>query len=588
MLREAILHESGGAYAYPVSEDTLLIQLRTAKDGMTKVYVFYGDRYTWPEVLQHTSMEKYASDQLFDYYRIQIQVTTRKFRYLFLLDDGKERIWYNEFGFHSSQPSGYYSGYFQYPYIAPDDYFAVPDWVQDAVVYEIFPERFCNGNLANDPEKVKSWGELPQDQMDFYGGDLAGIIEKLPYIEDLGVNTIYLTPIFHAATSHKYDTTDYFLIDPHFGNNELFRNLVQECHARGIRVVLDAVFNHCGYDFPQFQDVLARGTESSYVDWFYIHDFPVTSEPITYEAFAEVAWRLPKLNLSNSEVREYLLQVAEYWVREYDIDGWRLDVANEIPQTFWREFRQRVRAIKDDLYIIGETWHHSGTYLQGDQFDAVMNYPFREAVIYFFGKRTLSVDAFDERLTWNRVTYRQQAVQAAWNLLDSHDTDRMLTCFAGNKAAFRLAIMFQMTYLGIPFVYYGDEIGLEGDQDPDCRRCMPWDEKDWDQDLLQYYRKLIKVYRESSVLRRGEYQTIYKDEATRIFAYKRFTETEQVVVVLNNSIDDQKMIIELTEYGFAPESPVAELISGQEFKTEAGVLTIDIGQMEGVILTQVE
>lgn len=587
MLREAIFHQSGGVYAYPIARDILLVQLRTAKDDIYQVNLVFGDRYHSADAVEHLVMEKYATDQLFDYYRAEIQVKTCRFRYMFLLDDGKERLWYNEFGFHSYRPTGYHSGYFHYPYSTEADLFTVPDWVHDAVVYQIFPDRFYNGDLTNDPQDVRKWGELPKGQMEYFGGDLAGIIAKLPYLTDLGINTIYLTPIFEAVTNHKYDTTDYFKIDPRFGDDETFRKLVQECHKRGMRVILDAVFNHCGYYLAQFQDVVEKGEQSPYRDWFYIRNFPVTTEPVSYEAFADDVWRMPKLRTANPEVKEFLLQVAEYWIREFDIDGWRLDVANEIDHVFWREFRQRVKALKPDAYIIGEIWHHSAAYLQGDQFDAVMNYHFRDAILCFFGERSLGVDEFDGRLTQNRVTYKKTAVEAAWNLLGSHDTARILHNLKKNKQVLKLIYSFQMTYLGLPYIYAGDEIGMEGADDPDNRRCMIWDEAEQDQALLQHVRRLIAIRHEYEPLRRGEYRTVYTDETTGLFVFERFTAEERVLVIINNGLKAEELEIDRNFVEFNPGLPVLDLLQGKEIVQSAdGMLRITVPSIDAVILGQ--
>lgn len=586
MLREAIFHECGGAYAYPIAKDVLMVQLRAAKDDLREVHLIYGDRYGSLDVTEQIQMDQYASDQLFDYYRAHIHVPAGRFRYHFLLDDGKDRLWYNEFGFSNYRPSGYHSGYFQFPYAAEADLFQVPDWVEDAIIYQIFPDRFCNGDTANDPENAKEWGELPKDQMDLYGGDLAGVIEKLPYLEELGINAIYMTPIFESPTSHKYNTTDYFKIAPHFGDDVTFRKMIDECHQRGIRVILDAVFNHCGYYLQQFQDVVEKGEESPYKDWFFINDYPVTKEPLTYETFASCVWQMPKLQTSNPEVREFLLSVAEYWIREFDIDGWRLDVANEIDHAFWREFRTRAKAIKPDLYIIGETWHHSGAYLLGDQWDGIMNYHFREALIGFLGNRTMSVDEFDQRLTRNRVTYRQQAIKANWNLLDSHDTERLLTRFQEDQHAFKLAATILMTYQGVPLIYYGDEVGLPGNYDPDCRRCMPWNEEEQDLDMLAHFRKLLQIRREYEPLRRGEFRTVHKDEMAGIYIFERYTEYEQVLVIINNSIKEQEVEIDLDIIDWDPDQPVLELLSDLEINSEDRGIIIIVDAVDAAILVQ--
>ncbi|MCK4259214.1 MAG: glycoside hydrolase family 13 protein [Halanaerobiales bacterium] len=585
MLREAIFHEASGAYAYPISKDILLIQLRAARDDLKEVQLIYGDRYKGADAVEQLTMFKYASDQLFDYFRAEVQVMTRRFRYHFLLDDGKERYWYNEFGFSIQRPMGYHSGYFQYPYITDKDFFEVPDWAKDAIVYQIFPDRFYNGDKSNDPEECKEWGEKPTSEMDFFGGDLSGILAKLSYLEKLGINILYLTPIFESPTSHKYDTTDYYKIDPHFGDKRIFRQLVEECHKRGIRVILDAVFNHCGYNFYQFQDVVKRGEESPYTEWFYIDSFPVTTEPLNYEVFASTVWNMPKLKTANSDVREFLLQVGEYWIREFDIDGWRLDVANEVDHLFWRAFRDRMRAIKHDVYIIGETWHHSGSYLQGDQFDGVMNYHFTDAVLRFCGEKSLSVSEFNERLTRNRVTYRKQAVEANWNLFGSHDTARVLTRLKGDTKAFKLAITFQMTYLGVPFIFAGDELGVIGENDPNCRKCMPWDEKDQDQELLNHHCKMIQLRRKYEALRRGDFRTVFMDEATGLFIFERLTEGDKVIVIINNGLKDQDVEIDLESFDLNPEKPIYELMNDLKLEPDQGLVIVNVKFGEAAILT---
>lgn len=593
MLREAIFHQSGGAYAYPVARDVLLVQLRAAKDDLVGATLIYGDRYQGADATERVTMEKYASDLLFDYFRARLHLATRKFRYMFCLDDGKEQVWYNEFGFTASRPVGYHSGYFHYPYITERDMFEVPAWVKDAVIYQIFPDRFYNGDPTNDPEGVMEWGKKPENQYNFFGGDLAGITAKLPYLEDLGVNTLYLTPIFAALTNHKYDTKDYFEIDPVFGEKDDFRKLVAECHRRGMRIVLDAVFNHCGYYLAQFQDVLEKGEASPYRDWFYIENYPVSRAPLNYEAFAGTIWNMPKLRTANPEVRDFLLKVGEYWIKEFDIDGWRLDVANEIDHAFWREFRTKMREAKRDLYIIGEVWHHSDAYLQGDQFDAVMNYHFRDVISRFIGERSLNAEEFDARLTLNRVTYREQAVKAAWNLLGSHDTERILTRFQGDKAKLRLAFTMQMTYPGVPYIYAGDEIGIEGKDDPDNRRCMIWEEEGQDLELKAFFKKLIAIRKECTPLRYGEFRTVRADSATGIYIYERYTAQERALVAINNSDSEQPLVIDLKALGFDTAQPIRELLqnegkAGAEAGCipEDGILCLTVGPMGAVILAQ--
>ena len=585
MLREAIFHQSGGAYAYPLAKDILMVQLRTAKDDIEDVTLIYGDRYKGADATFEVKMDKYASDRLFDYYRARIHVATRKFRYIFYLNDGQEQVWYNELGFLTERPSGYHSGYFHYPYINDADMFEIPEWAYDAVVYQIFPERFYNGDKSNDPEGVRAWGELPKGQYDFFGGDLAGIIEKIPHIEQMGANLLYMTPIFEAPTNHKYDTTDYFKIDPAFGDTETLRRLVKECHSRGIKVMLDAVFNHCGYKMAQFQDVLEKGEASPYRDWFFIKSFPVSTDPLNYETFADVAKNMPKLNTANPEVMEFLIQVGEYWIKECDIDGWRLDVANEVDHVFWREFRRRMRALKPDFYLVGEIWHHSGEYLQGDQFDGIMNYHFWTAANHFFGDRAISVEEFNERLVRERVTYKEQAVYGSWNMLSSHDVERILSRFLENKAALRLAFVCQMTQPGVPFVYAGDEVGLAGKYDPDNRRCMIWEEEAQDRQLQAFIQKLIKIRQTQKALRYGDVRTISIDNERGLYVYERYSaDGERVIVALNNSTAVQALELDLCALQIDPTQPLSELLYGTEVKVQDGILQLNIGAIDAVIL----
>lgn len=585
MLLAAIFHQARGVYAYPVASDQLMVQLKAAKGDLKRVYLVYGDRYSGLDSSKQTMMENYASDQFFDYFRVEIQLSTKRFAYYFLLDDGQQQIWYHASGFSQIQPSDVNSNCFQYPYITEGDLFQIPDWVKEAVIYQIFPERFFNGDLTNDPVQLKGWGESPEGEACFFGGDLAGIIHKLSHLERLGVNLLYLNPIFSASTNHKYDTRDYYQIDPHFGDQEIFRQLVEEAHQRGIRVVLDIVLNHCGYQFFQFQDVVLRGRESEYYDWFYINQLPVSKEEVNYETFANNVWRMPKLRTANPEVKQYLLNVAEYWVKEFDIDGWRLDVANEIDHVFWREFRQRLKALKPDIYIVGEIWHHAGDYLRGDQFDGVMNYLFRDVILRFFADRQLSVSEFDASLTENRVTYQKQGLIASWNILDSHDTERIITRFQHNRPALKLAILFQMTYLGVPMIYYGTEVGLAGGDDPDCRRCMEWDEKNWDHDLFAYYQKLIQIRKKITVLRDGEFKTVFLSEFG-VYGFLRYDETSRVLIVLNNGVHQQEVLLDVVSWKFSPNLIFHDLITETKYQIVKDKLLLHLKPLQGVILVQ--
>ncbi|MDI6600633.1 MAG: glycoside hydrolase family 13 protein [Thermoanaerobacteraceae bacterium] len=528
MNREAIYHRTMLPFAYPVGEHELRLVLRAAKDDIYFSEVFYGDRYAEPGSEVSTLMRKEASDSLFDYYTVTLYTEEKRVRYFFHLSDGEEDIWYSEKGFSEARPK---EGLFQYPYICPADLFTEPDWIKGRTIYQIFPDRFYNGDRDNDPEGCAKWGKSPKADS-FFGGDLKGITEKMDYLKELGIGVLYMTPIFKSPSNHKYDTSDYYSIDPAFGDKDDLKNLVREAHKRDMMVILDGVFNHCGKDFFAFQDVAIHGKNSRYKDWFNIYSYPLkVGRNPNYETFANGVYTMPKLMTQNPEVREYLMGVAEHWIREVDIDGWRLDVANEIDHDFWREFRKRIKAIKPDAFIMGEIWHDSMEWLRGDQFDSVMDYPWREAVLDFFARGEIDAVGFDERLAGLRMSYPSNVWPGLVNLLGSHDTARILT-LCGDRRKAALAAVFQMTYPGLPMVYYGDEIGMEGGNDPDCRRTFVWDDNGQDNKLLNLYRQLIKLRRIFPHLSDGDYRTWHTEG--NVYAYINGS----IGVVINNSDED--------------------------------------------------
>ncbi|HET6871575.1 MAG TPA: glycoside hydrolase family 13 protein, partial [Sporolactobacillaceae bacterium] len=361
MLKEAIYHRPKNAYAYAYNEETLHIKIRVKKGDVDRITLIAGDPYHWEKgkwQFRRTAMEKVGADALFDYWLAEVKPPFKRLRYGFELQDGEETLTFTERGFYETPPEDT-SYYFCFPFLNAVDVFNAPEWVKSTVWYQIFPERFANGDPSIDPEGALEWGSADPTPKNFFGGDLQGVIDHLDHLEGLGITGLYFTPIFKAASNHKYDTIDYFEIDPQFGDKATFKKMVEACHARGIRVMLDAVFNHSGFFFEPFQDVVKNGEASPYKDWFHVHEFPVQMVPRpNYDTFAFTPF-MPKLNTEHPDVKAYLLKVGTYWVEEFDIDGWRLDVANEVDHAFWREFRQSVRAIKPDVYILGEIWHDS-------------------------------------------------------------------------------------------------------------------------------------------------------------------------------------------------------------------------------------
>lgn len=458
---------------------------------------------------------------------------------------------------------------------APDS--AAPAWVADAVFYQIFPERFSNGDPSNDPPGTEPWEAAPTTR-NFFGGDLRGIIERLPYLRTLGVTALYLNPIFHSPTNHKYQTTDCLKIDPHFGDEAVFRELVEACHAGGLRIILDAVFNHTGVGFFAFDDLKRNGAASRYRDWYKVREFPVgpPSRP-NYECW----WghgSLPKLMTGNPEVRHYLFDVTRHWM-DCGIDGWRLDVPNEIPHDFWIAWRRLVKSLNPDAYIVGEIWQDAGPWLRGDQFDGVMNYPFRDACLAFFAHDTISVSRFDALLERQRRGYPEGVPYALQNLLGSHDTERFLTLCGGDERVVQLAWLFQMTYPGAPMVYYGDETGMEGGRDPDCRRPMVWEPAPKGAAMLGRMRELIALRAAHSELRRGGYESVLADNGRKVLVYARRLGGREALVMLNRSTAEHRITVARPGTSFRlvwPERAVGMSITDT-------TITATVGPLSGVV-----
>ncbi|WML49603.1 glycoside hydrolase family 13 protein [Neobacillus sp. PS3-34] len=547
MIKEAIYHRPKDNYAYACTNEELHIQIRTKKDDIQEATLLHGDPYDWVDkkwITSTTPMVKSGSDQLFDYWFAAIKPPFKRLRYGFILNDGSESACLTEKGFYEEAPTDDTGYYFCFPFINNVDVFSAPEWVKNTVWYQIFPERFANGNSENNPEGTIPWGSEEPTPTNFFGGDIEGVIQNVGYLKDLGISGIYFTPIFKAHSNHKYDTIDYMEIDPQFGTKETFKKLIEVCHENGIKVMLDAVFNHSGFYFPQFQDVLENGENSRFKSWFHVHEFPLVTEPRpNYDTFAFTPF-MPKLNTENSEVKEYLLEVGRYWVREFNIDGWRLDVANEVDHAFWRDFRKEVKAIKPDLYILGEIWHDSMPWLRGDQFDAVMNYPFTTNILNLFAKQNISVKQFVENMTSVIHMYPKNVNDVAFNLVDSHDTPRILTECGDDVDRLKQVYSLLLTFIGTPCIYYGDEIGMTGNQDPGCRKCMEWDKDKQNHDLYQHVQKLIRLRGENPMLaNEGQISFIPGEYHDTCLAYTKSDGNKTIIVILNTGHESTDYIL---------------------------------------------
>ena len=496
MNKAAILHIPKSQYAFAYNQKELRIRLRAAKDDLDKVEIIYAVKYNWLTDRKSKCMQKRYSDALYDYYTASLDVPDSRIGYIFLLQSGEEKYYYSEEGLtiEYNHDKSYYN-FFQYPYINETDLHKKVDWCDRAIFYQIFVDRFHMGSCSKDRNYIdKDWGELPTPK-GFYGGDLPGITEKLDYLQDLGINSIYLTPIFQSPSNHKYDTIDYEEVDAMFGTNRDLKELVESAHKRGIKILLDAVFNHCSCLCKQFQDVLRKGKGSVYYDWFIIRGDRPVLEQMNYECFAACNY-MPKWNTNNPEVQKFLLHIATKWIKEYGIDGWRLDVADEVSHDFWRQFRKAVKAAKPDALIVGENWHDSRPWLEGDQFDSIMNYSFTKACLDYFAYEKYSAQRFCERLSEILMRNTDQVNEMMLNLLDSHDTERFLTNVGENADKLKCALAVLFFFVGMPCIYYGTEIGTAGGYDPDSRRTFDWDKTRWNMDIYNTVKDLIRLRKE--------------------------------------------------------------------------------------------
>jgi glycosidase len=455
--------------------------------------------------------------------------------------------------------------------------------VQDAIFYHIFPDRFANGDLTNDPPNVQPWGS-PPTLRGFQGGDLRGMIRRFDYLLDLGVNAVYLNPIFASPSTHRYNTSDYYQIDPKLGTLADFHALIDLAHRNNVRVILDGVFNHCGRGFFAFADLLENEEESPYREWFHVRNLP----PDAYgpgEAIDYAGWwnhkSLPKFNTGNPLVRRYILDVARYWI-EQGIDGWRLDVPNEIDDDdFWAEFRHVVKSANRDAYLLGEIWTTESRWANDSHFDGLMNYPVRDALLRLLYAGTLDMPHFIEKIEGLLTTYPRENVYAMYLPLGSHDTERLFTKVEGSTDKAKLAFLFQMAYPGAPAIYYGDEIGLQGGKDPDCRRAFPWDKREWNIDLQHWVRTLIALRKQHPALRRGEYKRLFMDQSNGHFAFARILGEEKVVIAMNTSASPQSFGISCQSLGWHDGRVVRNLVSGQKITVEGKKLHVKLPAWSG-------
>lgn len=546
MKYEAILHIPMSQYAFGLDETHVVYRLRAARGDLKSCTLIYGDRSCrrTPVDYFYAEMEKIAEDNLFDWWEVTLETHIKRLCYGFrLVDQMDEATLYYGDQFNDKLTIDR-SEYFQLPYNHRADRADVPAWMQDAIVYNIFPDSFATakGSITGQPTETTWNGEVVRGKL---GGTIRGIMENLPYIKDMGFNCIYMNPIFVAGEYHKYDLIDYFHIDPAFGTDEDFKELVQTAHSMGIRVMIDGVFNHVGWKFDAFKDVIEKGKSSEYWDWFFRLQEPVIipdnmEDYPTYECFGYERM-MPKTATDNPAVQDYFCRVGVHWVKEYDIDGWRLDVASEVNDGFWRAFRSAVKAIKPDCALIGEVWETASHWLDGSMFDSTMNYDFRRHCRRFFALQDIDAQAFNSRVTDMIMRYRRQVTYGQLNLLDSHDVSRFLSLCDGDISRMKLAVLFQMTFVGMPCVFYGDEKGMTGVLEEEYRHPMPWNNKE--SELQLFYRQATHLRQQHSSLRRGNFRMIFAGRDGGMIHYTREISGEVIGVMMNRSNDSVNVSI---------------------------------------------
>jgi glycosidase len=552
--REAVLHIPLSQYAYAPDEARLTIRLRAAQDNLTACTLYYGDRAQDSDPIRFTpsSMAVVSNDGLFDYFEITFTPGIERVCYYFALTSADEMLLYCADLFMIEVPPAR-SEFYQYPYLRREEISDVPAWFKEAVVYNIFPDSFANdaGILSSEGQNFRlESGAVSKSKL---GGTLRGITANLAYIKDLGFNCVYLNPIFTAGEYHKYDLIDYFHIDPCFGTDADFAELVETAHGMGLRVIIDGVFNHCGCHFFAFEDVVKNGRDSAYVDWFYGLEFPVVvsenGERPGYSCFGYEP-KMPKLNTSNPATRDYFMKVCRHWTRDYHIDGWRLDVANEVDREFWRAFRRTAKAENPDCVLIAEIWESSESWLRGDMFDSTMNYDFRKHCRDFFALSAIDAASFNARTTQMLMRYPTGIVQGQLNLLDSHDVSRFLSLCGGDERRFKLAVLFLAIFPGVPSVFYGDELSVTGLEEPEYRQAMPWGSGS---NMAEFFRQVMKLRRNPAVTR-GDYKVLYTQKGAGVYAIERTDGTHTVTLLLNAG----ETSVEVDGLAFPSQTPFME------------------------------
>lgn len=540
-------------YHDPVVDATLVslkeleVRLRIPAEAESVKLLYWNKYKTEQYGVREQPMKLWAESDDYKFYRTILTGMESRIRYLqytFQFEIKGESYWLNAEGLQKSNES---KGSYSYSYAGDRDIVGTPDWITNRVWYQIFPERFCNGDSSNDPADTEPWGSVPTRD-NYMGGDLQGIIQRLDYLSNLGINALYLNPIFTATSNHKYDTVSYFEIDPAFGTIADLKELVAKCHERDIRVVLDLVFNHCGFYHPYFQDVVQKGEASGYSDWFYVNRYPVERSESDYDSVGYYQW-MPKLRTSNPEVQQYIYDIVSFWQKETGIDGWRIDVADEVEISFLRELKSYVRRLNPNAIIIAEIWDDAKRLMMWGGVDSAMNYDLRTILFDYVLDRSITLEQFHTRLVRLANRYSLAELHQMFNLLGSHDTERILTRCKEDTSKLLQLMAIQYMFPGNPTVYYGDELGMIGENDPGCRGSMPWDRIEEPQIAAMFseYQRWITRKATDPVLQSGELELKY-NQGSECYMIRRHNDSGAVALLMNFSEASQDLASVMTQF----------------------------------------
>ena len=529
-----VRHYESKEYVLPLQVNQIQIKFEILCGDVESVSIVYWKRFN-EKNSQQLILENYAFDEKSPYYDVLISLeeNLRYLKYYFVIKTNNNSYYYSKSGLSETIPNRP----FEYQYLNSLDCHLVPDWVKGRIGYHIFPDRFFRNK--NDNDYLADWNELP-DREKVYGGTLSGIKEKLPYLKEIGISLLILMPIFKATSNHKYDTVDYYEIDPNYGSKADLIALVEAAHQLDINVVLDGVFNHIGFYSPIFQDVIKNQKESKYFDWFIIEGKELDIDRFNYLAVGDYKW-MPKLNYQSESLREYIIDVAKYWIDIAKIDGWRLDVFDEIPEEFRIEFSQALKKHQPEVFLISETWNDGFEYLKNNQVHSIMNYLYRDAILDFFIYEQIDVQCFTKKIEWLMFRYPSVLQQLLYNLLGSHDTPRIMTLANNDIQKVINAYTFLLTTPGLPVIYYGDELGMEGEGDPDCRRTFNWSQLGSEFHLM--ITGLLKMRNASLALKTGIMKHVQLK--TGVYSYLRIHDNEAVLILYNTL--NEEVVIDLSE-----------------------------------------